>query len=91
MGLRAGMEVEEGTMGQVEVEGLGAASESKRRVSERWGRCLLGEGGEGMQADSAVLVAGLGAMVVFKSWLLPFRYFTMRDDLITVIEILQIM
>jgi hypothetical protein len=59
----------------VEVEGLGAASEPKRIVSERWGRCLLGEGWEGllereilkMQADSTVLMARPGAMVVFKS------------------------
>jgi hypothetical protein len=67
MGLRARM-LRLG-VGQAEAEGLGAASESKRSVSERAGRgrCLLGEAGEAMLELGVIsmltLVAGAGGMV----------------------------
>jgi hypothetical protein len=67
MGLRAGMLWL--ALGQAEVEGLGAASESKQSVSEREGLagCLLGEAGEAMLELGVIsmltLVAGAGGMV----------------------------
>jgi hypothetical protein len=73
MGLRAGML--QLAVSQAEAEGLGAASESKRSVSERAGRgrCLLGEAGEAMLelgfSTFPTLVAGAGGMGALSSHL----------------------